>query len=79
VTEKAREKGISVSVITIKGTACLLPVIGQMADGTGGNVTIVDLLNILSHQLIELGHLNDLRPPVSSLPDTSMFTSYVPS
>jgi hypothetical protein len=30
VTERAREKGVSISVITIKGTACLLPVIGQM-------------------------------------------------
>ncbi|CAF1159927.1 unnamed protein product [Rotaria sp. Silwood1] len=46
LTERAREKGVSISVITIKGTACLLPVIGQMADGTGGNVTIVDLLNM---------------------------------
>ncbi|UJR20810.1 hypothetical protein I4U23_023922 [Adineta vaga] len=46
LTERAREKGVSISVITIKGTACLLPVIGQMADGTSGNVTIVDLLNI---------------------------------
>ncbi|CAF0934799.1 unnamed protein product [Adineta ricciae] len=46
VTERARDKGVSISVITIKGTSCLLPVIGQMADGTGGNVTIVDLLNI---------------------------------
>ncbi|CAF0741925.1 unnamed protein product [Adineta steineri] len=46
LTERARDKGVSISVITIKGTSCLLPVIGQMADGTGGNVTIVDLLNI---------------------------------
>ncbi|CAF0832318.1 unnamed protein product [Rotaria sordida] len=46
LTERAREKGVSISVITIKGTACLLPVIGQMADGTGSNVTIVDLLNM---------------------------------
>ncbi|CAF1422223.1 unnamed protein product [Adineta steineri] len=46
LTERAREKGVSISVITIKGTTCLLPVIGQMADGTSGNVTIVDLLNI---------------------------------
>ncbi|CAF3395009.1 unnamed protein product [Rotaria sp. Silwood1] len=46
LTERAREKGISISVITLAGTACLLPVIGQMADGTSGNVTIVDLLNI---------------------------------
>ncbi|CAF1064942.1 unnamed protein product [Adineta ricciae] len=46
LTERAREKGVSISVITIKGTACLLPVVGQMADGTSGNVTIVDLLNI---------------------------------
>ncbi|CAF2827379.1 unnamed protein product [Rotaria sp. Silwood2] len=46
LTERAREKGVSISVITIAGTACLLPVIGQMADGTSGNVTIVDLLNI---------------------------------
>ena len=30
VTERAREKGVSISVITIKGTTCLLPVIGQM-------------------------------------------------
>ncbi|CAF2229853.1 unnamed protein product [Rotaria magnacalcarata] len=46
LTERARDKGVGISVITIKGTACLLPVIGQMADGTGGNVTIVDLLNM---------------------------------
>ncbi|CAF3086714.1 unnamed protein product [Rotaria socialis] len=46
LTERAREKGVSISVITISGTACLLPVIGQMADGTSGSVTIVDLLNI---------------------------------
>ncbi|CAF0993277.1 unnamed protein product [Rotaria sordida] len=46
LTERAREKGVSISVITIAGTACLLPVIGQMADGTSGNVTIVDLLKI---------------------------------
>ena len=32
VTERAREKGISISVITIKGTSCLLPVIGQMVE-----------------------------------------------
>lgn len=46
MTERARAAGTTISVITIKGTTCLLSVIGQMADGTGGNVNIVDLLNI---------------------------------
>ncbi|CAF1027360.1 unnamed protein product [Didymodactylos carnosus] len=46
ITDLARDKGISISVITIKGTTCLLPIIGQMADGSGGQVTVVDLMNI---------------------------------
>ncbi|CAF1091264.1 unnamed protein product, partial [Didymodactylos carnosus] len=46
ITDVARDKGVSISVVTMKGTTCFIPLIGQMADGSGGQVTIVDLTNI---------------------------------
>jgi hypothetical protein len=37
---------VTVSVVSIKGTDCRIVELGQVADKTGGQVTIVDPLNI---------------------------------
>lgn len=46
ISDSAVEKGVSISVITIKGTDCKLVEIGKMADKTGGQVNIVDPLKL---------------------------------
>lgn len=46
VAGSAAENGVSVSVITIKGTDCRLVELGKMADKTGGQVNIVDPLKL---------------------------------
>lgn len=46
VGEAAVDSGVSVSVITIKGTDCKLVEIGKIADRTGGQVNIVDPLKL---------------------------------
>lgn len=42
----AAQKGVSVSIITIKGTDCKLGLLAEIADKTGGLVNIVDPLNL---------------------------------
>jgi hypothetical protein len=42
----AKENNVTVSVVSIKGTDCRIVELGQVADKTGGQVTIVDPLNI---------------------------------
>ncbi|XP_053396238.1 uncharacterized protein LOC123552632 [Mercenaria mercenaria] len=46
IADNASENGVSISVITIKGTDCKLVEIGKMADKTGGQVNIVDPLKL---------------------------------
>ncbi|KAK3097067.1 hypothetical protein FSP39_006081 [Pinctada imbricata] len=46
VGRKALDKGVSVSVISIKGTDCKLVHLGKVADTTGGQVNIVDPLKL---------------------------------
>ncbi|XP_064628238.1 circularly permutated Ras protein 1-like [Lineus longissimus] len=46
VAETAKEKGVSVSVISIKGTDCKLVELGKIADITEGQVNIVDPLKL---------------------------------
>lgn len=46
VAESAADNGVSISVITIKGTDCRLVELGKMADKTGGQVNIVDPLKL---------------------------------
>ncbi|KAL4233133.1 hypothetical protein ACF0H5_007818 [Mactra antiquata] len=46
ISETAVENGVSISVVTIKGTDCKLVEIGKMADKTGGQVNIVDPLKL---------------------------------
>jgi len=42
VGEYAKNKGVSISVITLKGQGCNVEILGQIADTTNGNVTRVD-------------------------------------
>ncbi|KAL3882463.1 hypothetical protein ACJMK2_028800 [Sinanodonta woodiana] len=46
IGKMAVEKGVSVSVITIKGTDCKLVELGKLADTTGGQVNIVDPMKL---------------------------------
>ncbi|XP_013416673.1 uncharacterized protein LOC106178153 [Lingula anatina] len=46
VGQMAVDKGVGVSVITIKGTDCKLVELGKVADTTGGQVNIVDPLKL---------------------------------
>ncbi|XP_067676660.1 circularly permutated Ras protein 1-like [Haliotis asinina] len=43
---QAMEQGVSISVVTIKGTDCKLVELGKLADKTGGQVNIVDPLKL---------------------------------
>ncbi|WAR09396.1 CPAS1-like protein [Mya arenaria] len=47
VSDTAVQNGVSISVITIKGTDCRLVELGKMADKTGGQVTYMYFINIL--------------------------------
>ncbi len=42
----AKDRGVSVSVITVKGEECKVKVLGLIADQTNGNVTRIDPANI---------------------------------
>jgi len=42
----ASEKGVDVSIVSIKGEGCRLETLGRVADITGGKVNVVDPLNI---------------------------------
>ena len=42
----AVEKGVTVSLVTIKGVECRVLELGRVADATGGNVTLVDPLTV---------------------------------
>jgi hypothetical protein len=44
----ALDKDVTVSLVSIKGTDCRIMELGQVADKTGGEVTVVDPLNIMS-------------------------------
>ncbi|PVD28840.1 hypothetical protein C0Q70_11435 [Pomacea canaliculata] len=62
IAESASAKGVSVSVITIKGTDCKLVHLGKLSEKTGGQVNIVDPLklneqfsNILADRIIATG------------------------
>lgn len=62
IAATANSKGVSVSVITIKGTDCKLVHLGKLAEKTGGQVNIVDPLklreefaNILADRIIATG------------------------
>lgn len=46
IADSAADNGVSISVITIKGTDCRLVELGKMADKTGGQVNIVDPLKL---------------------------------
>lgn len=46
IGNEAMEKGVAVSVISIKGTDCKLVHLGKIADMTGGQVNIVDPLKL---------------------------------
>ncbi|XP_070190102.1 circularly permutated Ras protein 1-like isoform X2 [Littorina saxatilis] len=46
VAKTANDKGVSISVVTIKGTDCKLIHLGKLADSTGGQVNIVDPLKL---------------------------------
>lgn len=59
ISQSAVDAGVSISVITIKGTDCKLVDLGKLADKTGGQVNIVDPLKltqqfstILANQII---------------------------
>jgi hypothetical protein len=42
----AKEKGISVSVISLKGEECKLKVLGKIVEETNGNLTKIDPKNV---------------------------------
>jgi hypothetical protein len=46
VSDMAVSKGVSVSVVSIKGSNCKLVELGKVADATGGQVNIVDPLKL---------------------------------
>lgn len=59
ITQFAKEKGIVISVITIKGEGCKMDVLGKLADNTNGTVTRVnpselskDFANILKDEIV---------------------------
>eukprot|EP00118_Oscarella_pearsei_P025546 m.308356 g.308356 ORF g.308356 m.308356 type:complete len:751 (+) comp43845_c0_seq1:107-2359(+) len=62
LAQLAQEKGVLVSVVTIEGTECRVAELGQVADKTGGQVSIVDPLkltqefgNMLANPIIATG------------------------
>jgi len=38
----AKEKGVVISIITVKGEGCKMEILGKLAEETNGNVTIID-------------------------------------
>ncbi|XP_046374284.1 circularly permutated Ras protein 1-like isoform X1 [Haliotis rufescens] len=46
ISAQAMDQGVSISVVTIKGTDCKLVELGKLADKTGGQVNIVDPLKL---------------------------------
>lgn len=59
IGDLAKEKGIVISVITIKGEACKLEILGKLVEKTNGNINRVepqnlskDFANILSDEIV---------------------------
>ena len=42
LSEFAKQNGISVSIVTIKGEGCKMEILGKLAETSNGNVTRVD-------------------------------------
>lgn len=62
--QKAKNKNITVNIITIKGEGCKLEAIGQLAEMTNGNIKIVnpeklsdDFANVLKDEVVGLNVL----------------------
>jgi Mg-chelatase subunit ChlD len=58
----AKEKGIAISVVTIKGEGCRMDVLGQLAEKSNGNMTRVnpseidnDFAEILEDEVVGTG------------------------
>ena len=50
ISDKAKEVGVSISVITIKGEECKIAVLGKLADETNGSI-----IRYLNYYLLILG------------------------
>jgi hypothetical protein len=46
VSALAKENGIAISVITIKGEGCKIEILGKLAEETNGNITRVNPADI---------------------------------
>ncbi|XP_078093568.1 circularly permutated Ras protein 1-like isoform X2 [Mustelus asterias] len=77
LAEYAMTQGVIVSVLTIEGTDCRLPELGQLADKTGGKVNITNPANLYNEfQLILEDDIVATNVTTTFIVDDSLYFKY---
>ncbi|XP_069764957.1 circularly permutated Ras protein 1-like isoform X2 [Narcine bancroftii] len=77
LAEYAMKQGVIVSVLTIEGTDCRLPELGQLADKTGGKVNITNPASLYNEfELILEDHITATNVLLTFFADDGLYFKY---